>query len=252
MFSFATKFSPEAANFEKAVFAGYEYAELYLTPTRLMSWRSLSKIARSYDLSYLLHFPVSTKATPQTCQEIVELCQDVSCNIVVVHEAELELAHHVTAIDPTILLAVENQEVRFSDLDDWLKRHEDVSLNLDHLWKETLNNCDFAEFKSVVARLMNNHRGRIRNVHLSGYTPNHPVKCPLSQSPEVACSLLDTILAAGYDGAVVGELDTCFQTGEKLQQDLEWFNGWRARTGLPNLVDSPSAVSPQNQVFGSL
>ena len=61
MFSLSTKFSPASANFEKAIFAGYENAELYMTPTRLMSWKSLSKIARSFDLNYVLHFPTEGK-----------------------------------------------------------------------------------------------------------------------------------------------------------------------------------------------
>ena len=235
MFSFATKFSPEAANFEKAIFSGYQHAELHLTPTRLMSWRSLSKIARSYDMNYVLHFPTSGKVSQQTCEEIVALAQDIDCHTVTVHECDLDVALPIRKIDPGIQLAVENQRVRFDDLDSWLTANEGVTLNIEYLWENTLESCEFHELKSVLTRLFHNYGTKIRKVHLSGYRPETPAKHPLSASKEVTEFVFDLLLNGGYQGFVVGEIDVDFQTSEMLTQDLEFFRSWKNQKGLCNL-----------------
>ena len=248
MFSIATKFSPEAANFEKAVFADYECAELHLTPLRLMSWRSLSKIARSYDLEYALHFPTGDKSTVQTCEEVVELCRDISCDLITVHEENLDVANTISALDPSIRLAVENQNVSFGDLDEWIQSHDFVTLNIEHLWKHTLLNCERNELVSVVNRLMHNYRDRIRHVHLSGYTADQPTRRPIHLSQDFSQSLLDVFLQEEYDGFVVWEIDTEFQTGELLRKDMDWYQSWRSQKGMPRLLDSRTYLGTQNQV----
>lgn len=253
MYLFATKFSPEAANFEKAVFAGYQNAELYLTPTRLMSWRSLSKIARCYELNYVLHFPTIGKSSLQTCEDIVSLAHDINCKTITVHEDSLKVAEYVQALDPQIQLAVENHSVTYEQLDAWIQSNDCITLNVDCLWKNTLQNCELSELRSVVRRLFHNYRDRFKNVHLSGNVPGSLSKPPLQFSQEMVFSILDILRAERYEGMVVSEIDVEFQTGENLERDLNVFRQWQSTRGIP-LLDTDlflptghasNTVSPQ-------
>ena len=256
MFSFATKFSPEAANFEKAVFAGFENAELYLTPTRLMSWRSLSKIARSYDLNYALHFPTTGTASrtgtasSQTCEEIVSLAHDICCSFVSVHEDSLEVAQRIRTIDPRIQLSVENQTVEFDKLDSWILANDNITLNVEFLWKNTLKDCDLDQLKSVVGRLFHNYGDRFRAVHLSGYSPGGKIKSPLFKSAEMVSAIFDTLLAENYHGMVVSEIDVEQQTSHNLKEEFDLFNQWRNKRGIPYISSYDSCFQANTSLNG--
>ena len=149
-----------------------------------------------------------------------------------VHEDELEDAFHIRTIDPGIQLAVENQNITFDNLESWIQANEAVTLNIEYLWKNTLQDCDFPELQSVLTRLFHNYGSKICKVHLSGYRPDHPVKTPLSHSKEVTEFVFDLLLKNGFQGFVVGEIDVEFQTSENLSLDLKFFQEWKAQKGL--------------------
>ena len=245
MFSLATKFSPEAANFEKACCSGYDHAELFLTPTRLMSWRTLSKIARSYEMNYVLHFPTCSKAPHETSEEVVLLAQDINCRTISVHENCLETAMGIREIDPQLQLCVENQSVELEKLDSWIAANEFITLNVENLWKQTLQDDDFSELESVIRRLFHRHRERIRSVHLSGYRPGRESKTPLAKSAEFTNRIFDILLAENFDGIVVGEIDVQHQTSELLKADLALFHRWQNQNGLYHVPAGLFGSTPQ-------
>lgn len=248
MFKMLTKFFPDAANFEKAVFAGYSSAELHLTPVRLMSWRSLSKIARSYDMDYVMHFPTSGKRTESTCEEIVQLARDINCNLVSVHEVDLSLADRINRIDPEIRLAVENQDVARGEIDSWIQSFELITLNIDYLWKYTLGHCSFSELSNEVRRLFQTFGNRIASVHLSGIGSDRTRKYPLSESPDTSRMLWDLLAEVQYAGVVVAELDVTFQTAENLTRDLTLFQDWQVAKGILTLDSCPNLLGTAGPV----
>ena len=244
MFSLSTKFSPASANFEKAIFAGYENAELYMTPTRLMSWKSLSKIARSFDLNYVLHFPTEGKIGSQTCEEIVRLARDLGCQIIVVHEEQLDDVSLISSLDPGIRLAVENKYLHFNDLDEWIASHEFVTLDIEHLWKNTLHDCDLNSLCSVVRSLLKKHNCRIQHIHLPGYLPGQAEQKPMYCSREMVFSMFDILYEEQYGGWVVGELDENFQNQHEMKMDLLLFETWKSKVSSLPLLNSVMTQPP--------
>lgn len=247
MFSLSTKFSPEATNFEKAVFAGYNAAELYTTPTRLMSWRSLSKIARSFELNYALHFPTVGKATYQTAEEMACLARDLNCNIVVVHEDHLEIAKEIKLIAPEIQLAVENHFIHFNDLDTWLRTYGAATLDIEHLWKYTLHDCELSALLPVVQKLMHEHGEKIKHIHLPGYLPGQAEHKPMYCSRDMVLSIFDILHAEKYEGMVVSELNVPFQNEFELKMDRLLFESWQAKQPVPACLSD----IPDNAIFSS-
>lgn len=233
MFSLSTKFSPEATNFEKAVFAGYSSAELYTTPTRLMSWRSLSKIARSFELNYALHFPTVGKILHQTAEDMACLARDLNCNIVVVHKEHLDVAREIKFMAPEIQLAVENHFIHFNDLGNWLRTCSAATLDIEHLWKFTLHDCELSALLPVVKQLLHEHGDKIKHIHLPGYLPGQAEHKPMYCSRDMVLGVFDILYAEDYEGMVVSELNVPFQNEFELKMDRLLFESWQAKQPVP-------------------
>lgn len=249
MFQLATKFSAEAENFEKAAMAGYQAAEIYTTPTRLMSWRSLSKIARSFEMDYSLHFPTGDfpaggKISYQTSEEIAALARDLDCSTIVVHEEHLDVAGEIKFVHPGVRLAVENHFVHFNDLQNWMGSHDAVALDIEHLWKHTLHDCELNDLLKVTDGLLTKHHDRIQQVHLPGYLPGQAIQKPMYCSREMALAMLTLLDEKNFSGMVVSETDVAYQNEHELQMDVLLFNVWsnRRRSSKAPMVGSHSSA----------
>lgn len=227
MLKLATKFLPEADAFQAAVEAGFEYAEFFLNAKLLNNVDELICLSRAYPLKYALHFPNRPELSDLQLRECVRLYQSLDCRAMVIHPPMFDrYAPALKALDPNLVLAVENQRVAPAEFVDWVGARDYVTLDVEHLWKFSLQDAPLEEVVTLAHDVFERHRDRIRHVHMPGYLPGHAEHRPMYTSREFVMAMLSLLQAFDFEGFIVSEVDTEFQNPHELHMDRLLFDLW--------------------------
>ncbi|QDU41382.1 Xylose isomerase-like TIM barrel [Maioricimonas rarisocia] len=241
MFRLATKFKPTREAFETAVAAGYRHAEFWLGPEILADWEQVAALARQFPLEYALHFPNRKDLDQQALEQCVALYRALDCRAMVIHEPMHAVSGaELRRLGPDVKLAVENHRLSITDLDRWADRHEHLTLDVEHLWKFTLEDAPLTDLLASVERFLNRSVGRLRHVHMPGYLPGYDEHRPMYCAREMVLPVFTLLEAAGYEGFVVSEVNNEFQNARELQMDCLLFEQWQ-ETNRQGLVEMDRA-----------
>ncbi len=223
----ATKFRPERKAFQVAQTAGFQCAELWLDPALLADSKRIGGMAREFSFLCVLHFPNRTDLGEESLDQAVRLYRNVQCHAMVIHQPQFDLyANSLLALDSSINLAIENHVLEPAEFDEWVERSPGLTLDVEHLWKFTLQDSSLDELITQVELLVSNHGDRLYHVHLPGYLPGEAEHRPLHHSPQMASEVLNVLAEYSFEGLVVSEANEEFQNPADLQRDLLFFESW--------------------------
>ncbi|MEW4530026.1 MAG: hypothetical protein ACF8PG_05045 [Maioricimonas sp. JB045] len=228
MFRLATKFKPAPQAFETAVAAGCRHAEFWLGPEILADWQQVAELARQYPLEYALHFPNRKDLTGESLEQCAALYRALDCRAMVIHEPmHAASGDELRRIDPDLTLAVENHRLSITGFDRWADRNEHLTLDVEHLWKFTLEDAPLADLLTAVERFLDRSGDRLRHVHLPGYLPGYEEHRPMYCAREMVLPVFSLLDAAGYSEFVVSEVNNEFQNVHELRMDCLLFDRWQ-------------------------
>lgn len=228
MLRIATKFLPEPAAFQQAVDAGFRHAELYLNAAVLDAVDDVLAMARQFDLKFALHFPNRPELNEQHLKAVARLFDELSASAIVIHPPMLRLyGESMSAIHPGIILAEETMRVPVDEFLNWVRRHEHVTLDIEHIWKFSLHDSPLEQLFELVRSIFREFADRVRHVHMPGYLPGQGEHRPMYTSREFCMGIFDILADYDFDGLVVSETDVVFQNPLDLKMDMLLFERWK-------------------------
>lgn len=220
MFALSTKFAPRRSQFEAAAAAGFRHAEFWLDAALLEDGEQVARLAGEYDMRYVLHFPNRRDLTKDHLRQFVELYRALDCQASVIHAPMWrEYAETIHGYDSGVVLAVENHRFTPEELDTWMGAYEALTLDIEHIWKFTLNDAPLAELQQTLTRVLATCGEKVRHVHLPGYYPGDEEHRPMYCSRDMVLMAFDQLAHVGYDGFVVAEANDEFQNAHELAMD---------------------------------
>lgn len=253
MIQFATKFFPNPENFENAYRAGYEFAELALDSNRLMSKQTLSKIGRSYEFDYAMHFPVETNLRQEIVSNVISLMSELNSSVLVIHpEAYQKYREELKPIIEKV--CIENREYELSQLEHWAESFQNLTLDIEKVWLHGMPESNAAEFFGFIESFIGQWAHKIKHVHLSGFVPGFDPKRPMYCSKELAFVVLNSLRDAGFAGKVVATASPELQTLQSLRMDRLLFDQWFNETVGKNphgIVQLPTGAMPALATFNN-
>lgn len=244
MFQFATKFSPGRKKIRRAWKAGFEAGEIALKKKHLERSEGVIENANLFGLRHVLHFPNREKLKPRHLRAFVRIYEALECPAAVIHQPMLDVYGEKLKelAEGSLVLAVENGREVGAAFRDWATRSEFLTLDLEHLWKNTLADCPFPRFEEFFDRFMAEFGSKVRHIHMPGYLPGSREHCPTYTNPELACSVWERLRRLDYRGFVVSELHPELRTADHLRKDILLFEQWKSQVEGPPSVGK---VSPR-------
>ncbi|MCA8986336.1 MAG: hypothetical protein KDA78_01760 [Planctomycetaceae bacterium] len=231
MLKIATKFSPDLNGFELAWSAGFRNAEFYLNPKILEKLPDIIRISQSFPFEYVPHFPnksVDKEVAQQTCK----LYEALKCRAMVIHQPMMdEWGQKLLDQYPSIRFAVENHFLNRDQFWKWAELNPGLNLDVEHLWKFTLDSGPLSELDEVLSQFLKKYAGKLRHMHLPGFVPGMDEHRPMYCSRELMDLVWSKLLEHGYQGLVVSEIDTAYQTRQDLRMDVLLYEGWWEKRG---------------------
>jgi hypothetical protein len=232
MIAVATKFAPTPAAYETAARAGFREAELWTDEQVLSGWRDVVALARQFPFRHAFHFPNRVAVSPETLAHTAELYHALDCRAVVIHQPQFDRhGAALTALAPGIRLAVENHRLTPSGFRAWAEDNPGLALDVEHLWKFTLDDCPLDDLLAEVRRFLERFRPKLHHVHMPGYLPGQPNHRPMYCSRDMVFAVLSLLEEYRFDGLIVSEVETEFQNIHDLQMDVLLFRRWQALRG---------------------
>jgi sugar phosphate isomerase/epimerase len=227
MLRLATKFAPERIAFSTAVEAGYRFAELWLDERYLADWRRVVDVAMDFPLQYALHFPNHGSPDDRTLDNAVALYRALDCSTMVIHQPMCRrYRERLSTRDRTLRLAVENHDLNLRDFRRWMVENEFLTLDVEHLWKYTLDDASLPDFLDELRLTIRKMAAKLVHVHLPGYLPGYDEHRPMYCAREMVFPVLSVLAAEQFEGFVVSEVNTEFQNVAELRMDTLLFERW--------------------------
>jgi hypothetical protein len=228
MLKLATKFAPTFAHLETAHRAGFRHAELFLDVAILADWETAARRARDYPNSYVLHFPNCLDLAAETLHAVVKLYREVGCRSMVIHQPMFDkFQDALLGMEPSLRLAVENSKLTPHGFAAWAERNPGLALDVEHLWKFTLEDCTLERLLHEVRDLLKHQAAKLQHVHLPGYWPGFDEHRPMYCAREMIFPVLSLLEQIGFEGLVVSEVLPAFQNPQDLRMDVLLFDSWR-------------------------
>lgn len=229
MLKIATKFSPLTEEpFRRAVDAGFHFAELWTGDTVLADVPGVLERAASFPLQYVIHFPNSLSLSESQLREFVRLYRGLNCNCSVIHQAQIDrYAADLRRLDADLVLGVENHLLSVDDLQTWGRENPGLTLDVEHVWKFTLDDAPYARMMELVEKLLREFVHKLRHVHLPGYVAGYEEHRPMYCSREMVFAVLTLLDELGYHGFVTSEVDMAYQTANDLRMDVLLVELWQ-------------------------
>jgi hypothetical protein len=229
MLKLATKFRPDAAAFALAEQAGFRHAEIWLDTALLADWEAIVSWSVSYPFEYVLHFPNRLNLDRAALQQTVALYRALGCRCLVIHQPMFDrygalLRQH----EPAVVLAVENHKLTPDAFDRWTDASPALTLNVEHLWKYTLQDAPLPVLLEAVQRFLKRCGPKLRHVHLPGYWIGMAEHRPMYCAREMIFPVLDLLAEAAFQGLIVSEANPEYQNAHELRQDVLLFGAWAA------------------------
>jgi sugar phosphate isomerase/epimerase len=228
MLKFATRAFPLAKRLGNAYQSGFRYVELSLTAKLVDDWRQIAATADSFDLRYELHFPNRAPLTHKQLKRIAKLYCHLDCQVMVIHQPMFRLySKDMADLVPGLCLAVENHHLNPKSFWQWAETHQWLTLDVEHLWKHTLNQAPLPDLLEALKKFLKKHGSQLRRVHLPGYEPGGWEHQPASFNPEMARKVLTALSKIDYRGLVVSEARPSMQKLKYLKNDVAMYQSWK-------------------------
>jgi sugar phosphate isomerase/epimerase len=232
MLTLATKFEPTRTSFETASAAGFRAAEFWLNAGWLARTKEIASVAADFAFRYALHFPNQGPLSTEALVACAELYRQLKCTAVIIHRPMFnQYAEALKQMAPEMDLAIENHRLDQSGFDQWAEESPGLTLDVEHLWKFTLNDAPLSTLLEQVDRFLNRHIAKLHHVHLPGYVPGGDEHRPIHHSAQMADEVVSRLAERGFSKLVVSEANVDFQTPESLRQDVAWFERWKTARG---------------------
>ena len=230
MLKLATKFLPELSALEVAYQAGFRNAEFWLDADWLGRWQEIARLARHYPLRFVPHFPNEGNMEDATLADTAELYRALDCRAVVIHQPMFDKYQaRLLQLEPTMRLAVENHRLTPARFEDWAEKNPGLTLDVEHLWKFTLEDAPLPELLARVREFLDRHHAKLRHVHLPGYVPGYEEHRPQYCSRDMVFGVLSLLAEYEFEGLVVSEVGPEFQNPIDLRMDSLLFDSWRTQ-----------------------
>ena len=229
MLELATKFVPVRPAFEIANATGFRAAEFWLDARLLNESDRIAAEALEFPFRYALHFPNSGPLSSDALKAAASLYRRLHCTAIIIHQPMFNsYAAALREIDSGLDLAIENHVLDLGGFDRWAERSPGLTLDVEHLWKFTLDNAPLATLFQHVDRFLQRHAGKLHHVHLPGYQPGGDEHTPTHCNEEMAGEVLTRLAEHGFSKLVVSEADIPFQTEPFLRKDVSFFEKWKS------------------------
>lgn len=243
MLKLATKFMPHAHAFETAIAGRFGFAEIWLDSYWLSRWETIVRLASKHQLEYALHFPNHGDLNDTTLSEAIQLYRELNCSAMVIHEPMLwRCGERLLEQDATLRLGVENHRLDLMEFERWAVQNTWLTLDVEHLWKYTLQNSPVDVLLRTVNDFLVRFRDKLIHVHLPGYVPEHDEHRPMYCSREMVFRVFSSLVDHQFNGLIVSEVNPEFQNICELQMDVLLFDRWRELRKSEELVHD--SVSP--------
>jgi hypothetical protein len=229
MIEIATKFLPTPEAYAVAREAGFRRAELWTDAAVLSGWTALVPQALRSGLLHAVHFPNRLDQSPETLGDVVGLSRALDCPAVVIHQPHFD--RHSPALyrlAPDLPLAVENHKLTPEGFLEWADRNPALTLDVEHLWKFTLEDAPLATLLEEVRLFLSRFAGKLYHVHLPGYLPGQAEHRPMYCSRDMVLGVLSMLEEARFAGLIVSEVDHRFQNVHDLRMDVLLFERWKS------------------------
>jgi sugar phosphate isomerase/epimerase len=234
MIGVATKFIPTAAHYEAAWKAGFRRVELWTSAAVLAAWTELAALGQSFAVDHALHFPNQLDLKADTIGNAAALYRALDCRAMVIHQPHFDRhAQALRQLDPGLRLAVENHKLTPERFRDWATRNPGLTLDVEHLWKYTLQDPPLDVLLAHVRGFLAEFAGKLLHVHLPGYLPGQPEHRPMYCSRDMVLGVLSLLEEVRFEGLIVSEVNPEFQNIHDLQMDVLLFQRWRTLHSPP-------------------
>jgi sugar phosphate isomerase/epimerase len=237
MLKFATKLPAHAAKVEIAWMAGFRSAEVSLNADFVKDWKGAARTLLARPMRYVLHFPNKGPLGSGKLKKTVKLYRALNCEVMVIHPGMMEEhGDRLLELYPESCLAVENGKLSYDQFWHWADEYDDLTLDVEHLWKFSLDDAPLEELCHEVRCFLWRFGGKLRHVHLPGYQPGSNEHRATFQSPAMAQALLEILDAAGFTGMVVSEAREAWQTPPALAADIDFYARWAQKRSRKRVV----------------
>lgn len=218
LFTEAAKCAPETGHLRAITDAGFKAAELYLSKAIMARSGDVARLCKKFPLQYALHAPNDAHCPGK----LRELAEKTGARVIVLHdifwEDEWRQTIEIFRGSP-VKLCVENMTCSHDPLKFMRRYGLGRCLDLEHLQLECRG-----VYESEFLRIMR----QASHIHITGYTPGSARwHTPADYAPDNSARMLDLLAQAGYDGLVVSEAGTEYQTPQMFAATAAFFRQWR-------------------------
>lgn len=231
-FRIATKLQPSSAALQTAAAAGFRAAEFWTDGAVFERPETLVETARRFDFAYVIHFPNHGGLADTTLENAARIYRTLGCRAMVIHRPMYErYGEALMSLDADLRLGVENHRLDRQQFEQWAERNRWLTLDIEHLWKFTLEDAPLGELVETLADFLARHVAKLVHVHLPGYQPGYEEHRPMYCSRELVFAALTLLANAGFDGLVVSEAAPKYQNIHELSMDVLLAKRWRQLRG---------------------
>lgn len=234
MFHLATKLKPRLEALQLAHAAGFRAAEFWTDAAVLTRAEEIAAYAGELGMRHVIHFPNRGDLPEESLRQAAMLYDRLGSRAMVIHRPMHDrYAERLREINPALRLGVENHRLSIDQFEEWAKRNEFLTLDVEHLWKFTLNDGPPAQLLEAVESFLTRHAEKLVHVHLPGYVPGFEEHRPMYCSREMVTAVLTMLADAGFDGLVVSEVNREYQNACDLRMDVLLGMRWQQLRSEP-------------------
>ncbi|MGF1581211.1 MAG: hypothetical protein ACFCD0_17740 [Gemmataceae bacterium] len=243
MLKFATKFAPVETAFQRAQEAGFRFAEFWVDDELLANWETIPSVAERFPFEYVIHFPNHVKDPDNTPKHAAELYRALGCRCMIIHPPMYKLyGPRLLDLNADMKLGIENLRLNTDQFEVWATTSDYLTLDVEHLWKMTLNDAPLSTLMETLERFWTNHGRKVQHIHMPGYLPGHPVHRPMYCSRDLVLPVMSFLAEKQFQGLVVSEADITYQNNYELRMDVLLFEMWK-QSRENNPEDRPVELS---------
>lgn len=231
MLKVATKFIPDFPSFEMAMRAGFHCGEFWLNEELLLNWKEIVRFGNYFPMQYVPHFP-NRKISDEAVECAVYLYRGLMCNGMVIHQPMFDqFGKQIFEIAPELRLGIENHRLSKKEFDAWAENSPGLTLDVEHLWKFTLEDAPLETLLKHARRFLEKHVEKLVHVHMPGYVIGEDEHRPMYCSRRMIFEMLSLFQEFGYNGLIVSETAKEYQNPNDLKMDVLLFETWRDEHG---------------------
>ncbi len=228
MLQLATKLKPSREGLETAQQAGLSAVEFWTDASILESRTQLAALVADFDFQVVVHFPNRGKLSHEHLRSAAQLYEDLSCEAMVIHQPMFaKYADDLHTFGPSLKLGVENHRLSVEQFHNWAKSNRWLTLDVEHFWKFTLDDCPLSELTAALKEFLSNFGQKLVHVHLPGYLPGYAEHRPMYCSRDMVMMVLSLFANFGFEGLVVSEANSQFQNVYDMGMDVLLVERWR-------------------------